>query len=884
MDRSASLNLSIGLPLRNKEELDSFIAQISDPSSPNYKHYLTPEQFTAKYGPTEEDYQAVVDFAQQHGLMVTKTHSNRLLVSVTGAVPDVEKAFHVNMVHYQHPVRGEFYSADREPTMDLDVAIQHISGLDNFIVPKPMDLKAEAAARAYVSGSGPSGTFIGGDFRAAYAPGVTLNGSGQKIALLELDGFYPGDLTKNFAKAGLPVSAVETKLLDGLTGAAGPNNDEVILDIMMAAYMAPSATIVVYEGAATDDVLNQIAIDNSAKQISSSWGFGEDSVTEQIFEEFIAQGQSFFQASGDSGAYTNGVGAPSDDPYVTSVGGTVLATSGAGGPWSNESVWSGSGGGKSTTYTIPIYQQNLNMTAAGGSTTMRNIPDVAAAASGIYLIYNNGGGGSVGGTSASAPLWAGFAALANQQAVANGLGPIGFINPTLYTIGSGGDYSTDMHDIKAGSNGFKAVTGYDLATGWGSPAGQGMINDLTTPSGSFFTLSAAPSSLTLLAYQPVATNITVNPGANFNSVVVYSVSGVPNNVEVIFNSSSNNAGGLTFMSLGATPGTYTVTVTGTTGSVSTSVPLVVTIPAPGFNLMSSASNVTLLVGGSSAASTIKVNDNGGFSGSVSLAVSGLPTGVTATLSPSSTATTSTLTLKPGASAVPGTYNVLVSGKCGSYTGSAKIQITIPQPNFALTSTASNLTSLVGGASATSNIGVANPVGLAANVALKVSGLPTGVTASLTSSSINASSSANVSTLSLKAGATAVPGTYTVTVTGTSATATRTANIQIVIPQPSFSLAASTSALTMVTQRANTTSISVANPVGLVSNVSLKVSGVPAGVTATLSSSSINPNSTARSSTLTVVSGMKAVPGTYTLAVTAASATASQSIPVTITIP
>src|ERR1019366_10266922 len=114
------------------------------------------------------------------------------------------------------------------------------------------------------------------------------------------------------------------------------------------------------------------------QQLSSSWGFSPiNQTTEQIFKQFIAQGQSFYQASGDSGAYKGGIMSPADDPNVTVVGGTSLATSGADGPWQSESTWTGSGGGVSTSYPIPSYQQGLSMAANGGSLTMRNIPDVS---------------------------------------------------------------------------------------------------------------------------------------------------------------------------------------------------------------------------------------------------------------------------------------------------------------------------------------------------------------------------------------------------------------------------------------------------------------------------------------------------------------------------
>jgi subtilase family serine protease len=176
---------------------------------------------------------------------------------------------------------------------------------------------------------------------------------------------------------------------------------------MTAAYMAPGLSkVMVYEGSNPNDILNRMATDNLAQQLSSSWGFSPiNATTEQIFKQYIAQGQSFFQASGDSGAYKGSIMSPSDDPNVTVVGGASLTTAGQGGPWQSESTWSGSGGGISTTYPIPSYQQGLNMAANGGSATMRNIPDVAlTAAVQMFLIQSNGHAVAVGGTSAAAPL------------------------------------------------------------------------------------------------------------------------------------------------------------------------------------------------------------------------------------------------------------------------------------------------------------------------------------------------------------------------------------------------------------------------------------------------------------------------------------------------
>ena len=182
MPASTRLNLAVGLPLRNAEALDRLLERIADPESADYRHYLTPEQFTEQFGPSEADYQSLIAFAESRGLKVTGTHANRMLLDLSGAVADIEKAFHVNMLFYQHPARGLFYAADREPSFDFSIHALDIAGLDNYEVPRPMSLSARAvgAVNPMVTGSGPSGLFIGNDFRAAYAPGVALTGSTDK--------------------------------------------------------------------------------------------------------------------------------------------------------------------------------------------------------------------------------------------------------------------------------------------------------------------------------------------------------------------------------------------------------------------------------------------------------------------------------------------------------------------------------------------------------------------------------------------------------------------------------------------------------------------------------------------------------------------------------
>ena len=500
LSRQTNLNLTIGLPLRDREGLTNLLQQIYDPASANFRHYLTPEQFTQKFGPTDADYQAVVAFAQTHSLVVTARHSNRMVVSARGTAADIEQAFHVTLNEYRHPTEARtFYAPDADPSLDLTTPVLSINGLDNYVVPHPLlHPMALEQANPQLTGSGPAGLYAGKDFRAAYAPGVALTGAGQIVGLLEFDaGYYQNDITGYESQYGLPNVPVSAVLLDGYGGGAGQGNTEVSADIELAISMAPGLSgVLVYEGSSTDDILNQMAIDNLAKQIGASWTYGIDATSDQIFMQMAAQGQSFFNAAGDDDAYSGAVTTPADDPNITIVGGTSLRTSGAAGSWVSETVWNngaglGTGGGISMVNPIPVWQQGISMAANQGSTAFRNLPDVAMDANDVYVLYGNGTSGAFVGTSCSTPLWAGFTALVNQFAVSNGAPMAGFINPMVYAIGKGSNslgYSNLFHDITVGNNEsaasptrFTAATGYDLCTGWGAPIGSNLITAIAFP-------------------------------------------------------------------------------------------------------------------------------------------------------------------------------------------------------------------------------------------------------------------------------------------------------------------------------------------------------------------------------------------------------------------
>jgi subtilase family serine protease len=602
------LRLAISLPLRNESALAGLLKQIYDPHSPNYHHYLTPGQFTAQFGPSQRDYDTVVQFFESNGLAIAGTFSNRTLVDVTGSVGTIERTFHTTLRVYRHPVENRtFFAPDTDPVIDLSVPIKRVDGLDNFTIPKPAirpetPMISPSAARPAL-GSGPGGEYMGKDFHAAYAPGVALNGGGQVVGLFELDAYVSNDIAFYERTNSLPIATLANVSVNGGVGSPGSGAEEVSLDIEMAVSMATNLSkVIVYEapngghrgGSSVPDLLSRIASDDTAKQISSSWLIGDSSSYETYYQQMAAQGQSFFQASGDNGAYYSNneqVQEWADDTNITLVGGTTLSTTGPAGAWTYETVWNwystgegtGVSGGGTNWNGIPIpgWQQNVSMANNQGSTALRNVPDVALTGDNIYVVYNNGQSQDVGGTSCAAPLWAAFTALVNQQALAMGESTVGFINPAVYIIGLSPNYANCFHDITTGNNTnatvgneWFATNGYDLCTGWGTPTGSNLINALTTPP---ITLTITPNTgfnATGLAGGPFApasqvyslTNIDSSSFkwslANTSSWLVASITngtlaaGKGTNITISVSSNADNLG----------DGTYAGTVTFTNGS------------------------------------------------------------------------------------------------------------------------------------------------------------------------------------------------------------------------------------------------------------------------------------------------------------------------------
>jgi len=490
-----SMRIDIVLPVR--EGLDSFLHDVYDPSSPTYRQFLTVEQFTERFGPSQRDFDALVRFAKANGFTVTGGSRDAIDLALKGSVANVETAFHIKMGLYHDPIGNrDFFAPDREPTIDLPFQLWHITGLDNYSIPhQALVRRPPGIKRPATTGSCPGASFCGSDMRAAYYEGTALTGKGQNIGLLEFLGFDIADINTYYKNA----KQKRTAKVIGISTDGSPitcyasqrcDDTEQTIDVTQALGMAPGVTAV-YEYVSNTSDTAMLGSMSSHKplplNLSSSWYWTpvDPKSDNPFFQKFAAQGQSFFEAAGDGGAWhATSTWWPMESPLVICVGGTDLVTKGAGKGWASETVWIDGGGGISPDdFAIASWQKlkGVITKANKGSTKYRNGPDVSANSNFTFYVcadQTTCTENEYGGTSFAAPMFAGYLALTNQQAVAHGDKPPGFINPTIYPLGLGSGYHTDFHDITVGTNGFPATKGYDLATGWGSPNTDGLINAL----------------------------------------------------------------------------------------------------------------------------------------------------------------------------------------------------------------------------------------------------------------------------------------------------------------------------------------------------------------------------------------------------------------------
>jgi Pro-kumamolisin, activation domain/Bacterial Ig-like domain (group 3)/Subtilase family len=473
-----TLDVNVGLRVRDSAGLDALIAAASTPGSPQYGHYLTNAEYLAKYAPTAADVQAATSWLKGQHLDVSGASPDNLLVHVHAKTSDIEHAFGVTINDYKTGNRV-FHANDRPPSIPDNLNINWVSGLSDADVYHANTTK---------------GGFDGSDFRSGYD--ITGDGAGQTIGFTlwgpqlpqsDFDGYATATSTTKIVDGGAGNDGINWVQVDGATTDTGTTaaNDrgEIALDVEVAHAVAPKSHLTYYLGkdssnTTLEHVLNQAA-NSGINVFSNSWGCdgcSADANEETSLQHGVATGKTFFFATGDNGAAgksSAGPQYPALSQYVVAVGGTNLTNDGSGN-WQSENAWSGSGGGCLNSETRPTWQTGLGTApVVFNSTTActgRVTPDVATNGGTNAYTYVDGADSPTAGTSEAAPIWGAMALIWNNNNAGKGRPGIGFAGPLIYSLANDSTaYARDFHDITSGNNGFAAGTGWDEVTGWGSP-------------------------------------------------------------------------------------------------------------------------------------------------------------------------------------------------------------------------------------------------------------------------------------------------------------------------------------------------------------------------------------------------------------------------------
>ena len=545
----APLHVVVALALSDPEGLDAEIALEYTPGSAQYRHYLTPSEIAEEFGPSESTYGQAVDYFQSDGLSV-QTSPDRTLLLLGGPSELVARAFGTTFEEYARG-SGWFYSHPAAARLPDGIPWAGAIGLGNASRIEPLVAPAAPTAASGPAPAAPNcqpSSWGVSPCEARYAYNLSgfvsdgINGTGYRIGIVDTyDGAEPqttlaSDLAKFDSVYDLPygnVSWLYPVASGNLNRTYTIWGTEEALDLEWSRAMAPGASIdMTFAPDSTYGLyasVDYLVAHHSVDVLSMSWGEndvgvynavsgpcpyecnassdGSYGILHPVLEAAAAEGISVFAASGDCGAAAGtsrvSTNYPASDPYVTGVGGTDLTLNSSGG-WQAERGWSGnstgasgggcdnqggSGGGWSP-FPRPSWQTGPNLSKYPD---LRGEPDISALAGtpGVPIVLG-GNNGSSGGTSASSPMWAGLAAIGDQEAGE----PLGFLDPALYEVAGSASYKLAFHDITSGWNGYFAGPGWDPVTGLGSPNGAVLLPLL------------APTALTEPA---ITVNLTASP-------------------------------------------------------------------------------------------------------------------------------------------------------------------------------------------------------------------------------------------------------------------------------------------------------------------------------------------------------------------------------------
>jgi hypothetical protein len=909
-----------------ERELQRFIDELTDSSSPNFHHWLTAKEFGERFGLAQQDLGTITRWLQSHGLKVNVVYENGVLIDFSGTAGQVREAFHTAI--HQLNVKGEKHIAnmsDPKIPAALAPAVVGVVSLHDFMPHTMYKPRANYTTASGLYAVAPADLATIYNLNPLFSAGIS--GQGQTIALIEDSDVYTASDWAIFRSVfglsqytnGSLTQIHPAPASVGLTNCADPGVQDAVaeatLDVEWASAAAPSAAIELVSCVDTATTFgglialqNLFASSTPPAVVSMSYGECEAGLGQSgnaaysaAYQQAVTEGISVFVSSGDEAAslcsagedlaeYGIGVSGFASTPYNVAVGGTdfgdtyadTISTywgstnTGTYGsalsyipeiPWNDScasllianykgytqtygsdgfcnssagadflNIVGGSGGpsgcatgtpsqsgvtgGSCEGWPKPSWQSLAGMPNDG----VRDLPDVSLfAANGVWghyypFCFQSGDGGCVGapdddtwstggGTSFASPIMAGFQALVNQKSGERQGNP----NPVYYSLagkeyGASGDSSCNS---TLGNTAGSSCIFYDVTLG-----------DMTVP-------CVGPD-----CYQPSGT---------------YGVLSTSTSACEPTNEADGDCGAyIATTGWDFATGIGSVNVTNLVENWPTSAPNFIVLPSPN----------TMVVGpGSSGTSTITLTPVNGFSGSVTLSVSGLPTGVTAAFSANPVTSSSTLTLTASSKAAMGTATVTITATSGNLTNSIPISLTVAKPN--LTPPSPSAVTLDPGGSVTSTITITPANAFSGNVTLVASGLPAGVTAVF---SPNPATSSSV--LTLTAASTAKLKTTTVTITGTSGRLKATTKIEVT--PGNFVLTATPGALTVAQGNSGTGTITIIPEDGFDGNVTLSAR-VPSGVTA-----SFTPNPATSTSTLTLNVSDSAAIGTSTVTITGTS--------------
>ena len=626
----------VALPLQNQSALPSFIASLSDRTSPNYHHYLTPTQFAAKFGPSTSAIDNATNYFRSFGMTVSYKTGDQAL-TVTGDTAQLSSATHASYVSAIVPggVTSSVVAATT-PSLPSSVANDVKALIGIYYVPAPIHSAMTPVSPTPSTASPVANTnslnllstscsfgfawglpnvytnFYGVD--PYYTAGFT--GTGQTIGLIEYASFLQSDINAFDSCLNITPPLVVTTV--GTAPGFSSSSTEPTSDIEDVNSIAPKATVNVFQGTDWYNVL-QGAVNSTVKVFSDSWvncEYGNSPAffapENSLFAQAAAEGQTWFAASGDNGSscqadgsYTTlptGVYDPASQPYVTSVGGTTLDYS-TNPPY--EVAWnpsgsltastSTSGGGISAIQSAPTWQTGPGTKGAGYSgctlsSGCRQVPDVAANAY-EYAMYFQGTWQIEGGTSLSSPLWATFIALVNEACNTN----VGFINPQLYSIAQSNPSAFNTMPTGYTNGLYTATANYNMVTGLGSPnmavlgpelCNMNLTGATTTPpdiavSTPQMTINAPVNTATNI---PITFTVTGNQAATISSTAIANTVGASGTMNATSNACTTVQPGtsctVTYTWTPTASGTTTINFSWTTNGLVSSQPFSITINPP----------------------------------------------------------------------------------------------------------------------------------------------------------------------------------------------------------------------------------------------------------------------------------------------------------------